>query len=73
MSKWRRKSDRLVVPAKPANKAFERCSNVAELVEERSLAKGNPNQQNSRRTQCPASVNSALDRIRKAGTAARLT
>ena len=73
MSKWRRKSDRLVVPAKPANKANERCSNAAESVEERSLAKGNPNQQNMRRTQRRVSVINALDRIREAATASRMT
>ena len=41
MSKWRRKSDRPVVPAKLTNKANEDFSNAAELVEGRSLAKGN--------------------------------
>ena len=44
----RGKSDSRVVPAKLANKAGQP---VAELVEERRLAKGNTGQQNASRTQ----------------------
>jgi len=57
-----RKSDRLVVPTKPPNKAGQPA---AEVVEERSLAKGNADQQNTSRTQCRTGVPSALDRVRE--------
>jgi RNA-directed DNA polymerase len=55
-------SDRLVVPTKPPNKAEQ---SAAEVVEGRSLAKGNVGQQNVPRTQCRTSAPSALDRVRE--------
>jgi RNA-directed DNA polymerase len=58
-----RKSDRLVVPGKPANKAGQPA---AEAVEGRSLAGGKADQQNVRRTQSRESTPSALDRVREA-------
>ena len=39
---------------------------LAEAMEKRDLAKGNPNQQNTRRMQCRERVQSALERIRQA-------
>ena len=57
------KSDRLTVPKKPLNKA-ERS--VAEKAEGRSLAKGNPPQDDTNRMQGRRQVNSALRRIRQA-------
>ena len=57
------KSDSRVVPAKLANKAGQP---VAELVEERRLAKGNTGQQNASRTQGRDSgASSALERVRR--------
>lgn len=56
-------SDRLVVPTKPPNKAEQ---TAAEVVEGRSLAKGNVGQQNVPRTQCRTSTPSALDHVREA-------
>src|ERR1700722_17067416 len=59
----RGKSDSRVVPAKLANKAGQL---VAELVEERRLAKGNTGQQNASRTQGRDSdASSALERVRR--------
>ena len=59
----RGKSDRLVVPGKPPNKAGP---SAAEGVEGRSLAKGNTMQQNTPRTQSREEcVPSALDRVRQ--------
>src|SRR6266567_4596010 len=57
------KSDRLTVPEKLSNKA-ERS--VAEKAEGRSLAKGNPLQDDTTRMQGRKRVNSALERIRQA-------
>src|SRR6266704_723207 len=58
-----RKSDSRVVPAKLANKTGQ---SVAELVEERRLAKGNTGQQNALRTQGrDTDASSALDRVRR--------
>ena len=57
------KSDGPMVPTKPSNKA-ERSD--AERVEGRGLAKGNPSQQNTPRTQRRSSVQSALERVREA-------
>jgi RNA-directed DNA polymerase len=57
------KSDRLTVPKKPTNKA-ERSA--AEEAEGRSLAKGNPLQDDTDRMQSRTRVNSALKRIRQA-------
>jgi len=55
------KSDRSVVPRKPANKADK----AAERVEERDLTKGILQEQNTRRTQSRVSVSNALERIRQ--------
>ena len=58
------KSDSRVVPAKLANKAGQP---VAELVEERRLAKGNTDQQNASRTLSRVDgASSALERVRRA-------
>src|SRR6266571_2034591 len=57
------KSDRRVVPKKPSNKAEQ---SVAEKAEGRSLAKGNPLQDDTNRIQGRKKVNSALRRIRQA-------
>src|SRR5438876_5634026 len=58
-----RKSDSRVVPAKLANKTGQP---VAELVEERRLAKGNTGQQNASRTQGrEVDASSALERVRR--------
>jgi RNA-directed DNA polymerase len=57
------KSDRLTVPKKRSNKA-ERSA--AEKAEGRSLAKGNPPQDDTNRMQGRKKVNSALRRIRQA-------
>jgi len=59
------KSDRPIVPEKPANKA-NGAPLVAEQVEERGLAKGNPNQRNRGRTQCRKALQSKLERVRQA-------
>src|SRR5512135_918419 len=57
------KSDSRVVPAKLANKTGQP---VAELVEERRLAKGNAVQQNASRTQGrDVDASSALERVRR--------
>jgi len=61
----REKSDNPIVSKKPANKTG-RGRPVAEPVEKRGLAKGNPNQQTSRRTQGRERLQHALDRIRQA-------
>ena len=59
----RGKSDSRVVPAKLANKTGQP---VAELVEERRLAKGNTSQQNALRTQGrDVDASSALERVRR--------
>jgi len=58
------KSDGLVVPTKPSNKA---ANAAAETVEGRSPAKGNTDQQNASRTQSrKVGAPSALDRVREA-------
>jgi len=58
-----RKSDRPKVPGKSPNKAGQP---VAEEMEGRGLAKGNPSQQNASRTQSRQDALSALDRVRRA-------
>ena len=58
------KSDNFVVPAKPPNNGTQKVP--AEGVEERRLAKGNQREQNMRRAQDRARVQSALTRIREA-------
>ncbi len=57
------KSDKPIVPLKPANKGGGQ-PRPAEPVEGRGLAKGNQVQQNGLRTQCRDGLNSALDRRR---------
>jgi hypothetical protein len=57
------KSDSSVVPGKPPNKAGQPA---AEVVEGRGLAKGNPPESNTLRTQGRDGVPSALERIRQA-------
>ena len=59
------KSDRPIVPQKPANKVGGQPS-AAEPVEGRGLAKGNRLQQNGHRTQGRDRLSSALERIRQA-------
>jgi len=60
------KSDKPVVPEKPANKADAQTASVAEAVEERGLAKGNPQEQTRRRAQDRIRLQHELERIRKA-------
>ena len=62
MMHGRGKSDEAIVAVKPANKA-ERSA--AELVERRAEAKGNVDQQRTRRTQRRISVSKMLARIRQ--------
>ena len=57
------KSDRLIVPKKASNKARELG---AEALEGRGLAKGNPKQRDTDRTQGRERVSSALERVRRA-------
>ena len=57
------KSDSLNVPTKSPNKTGHQT--VAEGMEGSGLTKGKLQQQNTRRTQCRDSVQSALERIRK--------
>src|SRR3954453_21684599 len=66
------KSDPAIVAMKPANKAegpsvalAAEGIDAAEPVERRAGAKGNADQQSTRRTQCRESVSQALERIRK--------
>jgi group II intron reverse transcriptase/maturase len=63
MMNGRRKSDSPVVATKPANKTG---APEAERVEQRGLAKGNPQRQNTSRAQDREVVQSALSRIRQA-------
>ena len=65
MTYGRGKSDRPIVPEKPANKAHG-APRVAERVEGRGLAKGNLRQQNKDRTQRRDALQSKLERIRQA-------
>ena len=59
------KSDSSIVSKKPTNKVGLKSS-AAELVEKRGLAKGNPDQQTSHRTQSRERLQQALERIRQA-------
>ena len=63
MINGRGKSDSPVVPGKSPNKAG---GPVAEAMEGRGLAKGNPSESNAPRTQSRTSVPSALERVRQA-------
>ena len=65
MMHGRGKSDRPIVPEKPANKAHG-APWMAEQVEGRGLAKGNPRQQNKDRTLRREALQSKLERIRQA-------
>ena len=60
----RRKSDRSVVPEKSSNKIAPEA--IAEGMEGRGLAKGNPVEQNTSRIQSRQDVSSALERVRQA-------
>jgi len=61
----REKSDSVVVPVKRPNKAGA-AARDAEVVEERTLAKGNSCGADTRRTQRRGSVRSGLSRVREA-------
>jgi RNA-directed DNA polymerase len=63
MMNGRGKSDSVVVPTKLPNKAGQP---VAEVMEGRTLAKGNSLERNTLRTQSRDSVPSALERVRQA-------
>ena len=63
MMHGREKSDPAIVAGKPTNKAGQPA---AEPVERRAGAKGNADQQSTRRAQDRESVSQALDRIRQA-------
>src|SRR5881227_1736755 len=65
MMHGREKSDSAIVAGKPTNKAVP---TAAEPVERRAGAKGNANQQSTRRTQSRVSVSHALERVRQTGT-----
>jgi hypothetical protein len=67
MMHGREKSDPAIVAGKPTNKA-ERSA--AESVERRAGAKGNANRQSTDRALNRATVSQALERIRRAATAA---
>ena len=60
------KSDKLVVPEKLLNKVGAQTAPAAERVEGRGLAKGNTQEQTSRRAQDRERLQHALERIRKA-------
>jgi RNA-directed DNA polymerase len=63
----REKSHTVVVPAKPRNKGTEaRAEVLADGVEGRAVPEGNSNGSTTHRTQRRASVDSALERVRKA-------
>jgi RNA-directed DNA polymerase len=59
-----RKSDRLIVPAKPPNEAEP--GEAKEVVEGEGLAEGKAPERNMSRTQSRSSMSSALERIRQA-------
>ena len=67
MMHGREKSDLAIVAGKPANKAEQ---SAAELVERRAGTEGNAHLQSTHWTQNQARVSQALERIRKAATAA---
>ena len=66
----RRKSDRPIVPEKPANKAGG-APLAAEQVEGRGRAKGNSEERSSGRTQSRGELSQALDRVRQSHRTAR--
>jgi len=63
MMNGREKSDGLIVPRKPRNKAGQPA---ADAVEGRGPTEGNSSQQNASRTQCRTSASNALERVRQA-------
>jgi RNA-directed DNA polymerase len=63
MKNGRGKSDSVVVPMKPSNGVGQPAE---EMVEGRTLAKGNSPESTAFRTQCRVDVNSALERVRRA-------
>lgn len=63
MTHGREKSDRVVVPRKSPNNAG---TPAAEVMEERTLAKGNSRERNAPRTQSRTRTQSALLRVRRA-------
>ena len=62
MMHGREKSNSAIVAGKPTNKAEQ---SAAEPVERRAGAKGNANQQSTRRTQSRERVSQALERVRQ--------
>jgi RNA-directed DNA polymerase len=68
MTNRRGKSDSSVVPVKPPNNTG---APVAEVVEERGLAKGNSVESNGLRTQGRTGLHSALERVRQAARSNR--
>ena len=62
----RGKSDKPIVPKKPANNDGAPAASSAEPVEGRGLAKGNPSRPNRPRTQSRVGLQNALARIRQA-------
>jgi RNA-directed DNA polymerase len=58
-----KKSDFVKVAMRPMNKAG--LGTAAELVERRTKAEGNTNQQSTHRTQCRVRVSQALERVRR--------
>lgn len=66
----REKSDRCVVPKKPANKGVAAASS-AEQVEGRRLTKGNLQEETKGRAQDRATLQQALERIRKTASSDR--
>src|ERR1700730_5149535 len=75
MMHGRGKSSPVIVAGKPANKAARSATEpsvkepaAAESVERRAGAKGNEDQQSTRRTLSRVSVSQALERIRQVGS-----
>ncbi len=65
MMNGRRESDSFIVSGKPSNKVRDN-KRVAEKVERRGLAKGNPSKRNRVRTLCRITLPSELERVRQA-------
>jgi len=64
MMNGRRESDSLIVSRKPSNKIRDN-KRVAEKVERRGLAKGNPSKRNRAWTLCRRTLLSELERVRQ--------
>ncbi len=60
-----RESDRFIVSGKPSNKIRDN-KRVAEKVERRGLAKGNPSKRNKGWTQCQITLPNEPERVRQA-------